>query len=170
MMWTFIGILTGAIVAPSERWSPPATSEGGQPPRAGSTTAVIDHIFLIWSNHNGDPQRGTQLLHWVRLSSLPNPAPVNQLAAGGRFPHADCGEADVRSILLNRGIDDPLVRIEHEGERRPAGTWASQLIASLAEDHVAAIPTHSLPAGGTVTTIMNRSAAESWGATTGPPT
>jgi len=114
---------------------------------------VADFIVLIHSNSNGDPTPGSSLGHWVRVTDNPHPAAVNQLAAGGQHPHADCGEACVKSILKDRGRDDPIVEIEHEEGAGPYGTNATQLERSLAEDFIGSHTVGNYPNGHPV--IMN---------------
>lgn len=50
---------------------------------------------------------------------------VNQLTAGGQFPHEDCGESCVASILIDAGQADSVLDIEHydlEGGSVSGGT------------------------------------------------
>src|ERR1017187_3825675 len=65
---------------------------------------MTDFIILIKSNGNGDPVRNGTHGHWCVVTDNTKIVAVNQLAAGGKFPHADCGEASVKSILAPRRL------------------------------------------------------------------
>lgn len=109
---------------------------------------MSDGIQLIHSNGNGDPDVRGGERHWIRVTSNPHPTLVNQLAAGGQYPHADCGEADVESTLRDRGIADPIRTIEHEAGATDRGTSGEALVHALAAVGVAAtLHTGTLGAG-----------------------
>ena len=109
---------------------------------------MSDKIVLIHSDHNGNPSPGSALGHWVLFRLGSAPVPVNQLTAGGLYPHSDCGEACVESVLRTRGVnDDPIKALEHEEGAGAQGTNASQLEKSLAEDHIASSTSRNFPPG-----------------------
>jgi len=79
-----------------------------------------------------------------------NPVPVNQLTAGGKFPHADCGEASVKSILASRGKPESIVTIEHDADAPSWGTSAAALQKSLADFGIKSTVSQSYPAKNTI--------------------
>lgn len=111
---------------------------------------MTDFIVLIRSNGNGDPVKNGPHGHWVEVTDNPNPVPVNQLTAGGQFPHADCGEACVKSILASRGKPEAIVTIEHDSHAGSAGTTAAGVRAALADFGVATTQTNSYPGKDTI--------------------
>ena len=114
---------------------------------------TYDAIVMIHSDGYGNPNVNGGFLHWVRVTDNPSPAPVNQLTAGGAFPHADCGEACVRSVLINAGNDDAIVEVEHEEGAGSNGTFADQLTVSLREDSITSHTDSASPTPGL--TVMN---------------
>lgn len=98
---------------------------------------MSDGIQLIHSDDYGNPDPRSGLLHWVRVTSNPQPSLVNQLTSGGAFPHADCGEADILSSLHDRGKTASVVTIEHDASAGSKGTSAAQLCAALAHFGIA---------------------------------
>ena len=97
-----------------------------------------DGFQLIHSDDYGNPAPRSALLHWVRVTINPHPALVNQLTAGGAFPHSDCGEACVESTLRDRGISDPIRTIEHDAGATNGGTSAAMLVRALADVRISA--------------------------------
>lgn len=67
---------------------------------------------------------------------------VNQLTAGGQFPHEDCGESCVASILMDAGKADSVADIEHydlKGGSISGGTSGQVHVDRLA---ASGIPAH----------------------------
>jgi len=75
------------------------------------------------------------------MTMLSTPTLVNQLTAGGQWVHGDCGEADVRSVLVDAGHNDAVALIERTigGDLR-GGTNTVQLAAALSKLGVPASP------------------------------
>ena len=92
---------------------------------------MSDGLQLIHSNGNGDPLPGGRDLHWVRVTSYAHPTPVNQLTDDGAYPHADCGEASIRSSLYDRKINADVLTIEHDAGATSQGTTAAALVRAL---------------------------------------
>jgi hypothetical protein len=71
--------------------------------------------------------------------------PVDQLSAGGQYPHEDCGESCVASILVDAGHADSVHNIEwfdsREGDNPADGTGGQVHIDRLA---AAGIPAHAV--------------------------
>lgn len=88
-------------------------------------------ISLIGSNSYGDPDADSPLGHFVRVTSNTHPTPVNQLAEGGRYPHADCADACADSLLLDHGIRDSVLGIEVDLKTNEIGTQLSSLVTGL---------------------------------------
>ena len=126
-------------------------------PHCTTRSVMTDFIVLIRSNGNGDPVRGGTHGHWVEVTDNAHPVAVNQLAAGGKFPHADCGEACVKSILASRGKPEAIVTIEHDAKAGAAGTSTAGVRAALADFGVATTQTNSYPGKNTMPfrTVMN---------------
>ncbi len=99
---------------------------------------MTDGIQLIHSDDNGNPKPGSALLHWVRVTDNPSPHLINQLTAGGAYPHADCGETDILSSLRDRGKDTTEVVIEHDASAGSRGTNGAQLVQALTDFGLAA--------------------------------
>ena len=110
---------------------------------------MSDFIVLIHSNGNGDPVKDGPDGHWVVVTDDQNPVAVNQLTAGGKFPHADCGEASVKSILASRGKPEAIVTIEHDADAPSWGTSAAQLQKALADFGVKSTVSSAYPAKNT---------------------
>lgn len=110
---------------------------------------MSDFIVLIHSNGNGDPVPNGPDVHWVVVTDDQNPVPVNQLTAGGQFPHADCGEASVKSILASRGKPEAIVTIEHDSSAGSAGTTAAGLQNALKDFGIASTVSNTYPAKNT---------------------
>ena len=118
---------------------------------------MSDFIVLIHSDGDGNPVATGPHLHWVVVTDNQHPVAVNQLSDGGAFPHADCGEASVRSILNSRGVAVTVVTIEHDAGAGSQGTNAGQLERALRDFGVASTVTSAYPAKNTppFRTIMN---------------
>jgi|HubBroStandDraft_6_1064221.scaffolds.fasta_scaffold00174_53 hypothetical protein len=111
---------------------------------------MSDGLQLIHSNGNGDPLRGGAYLHWVRVTSNLHPAPVNQLTDDGKYPHADCGEASIRSSLYDRKINADVLTIEHDAGASSQGTTAAGLVRALHDLGLAASAGNGTLAAGVV--------------------
>ena len=96
-----------------------------------------DGFQLIYSDDYGNPKPGSALPHWVRVTDNPAPHLVNQLTAGGAYPHADCGEACVLSSLRDRGESPAVVTIEHDASATNGGTTGPKLVTALHDFGVA---------------------------------
>jgi hypothetical protein len=118
---------------------------------------MSDFIVLIHSDGDGNPVKRGPHAHWVVVTDNDKPVAVNQLTAGGKFPHADCGEACVKSILASRGINEPIVTIEHDASAQSQGTTTAQLQRALADFGVHSTVSSAYPAKNTppFRTIMN---------------
>lgn len=119
---------------------------------------MSDFIVLIHSDGDGNPVVDGPHGHWVVVTDDTDPEPVNQLSAGGEFPHADCGEACVKSILASsHGKPEAIVTIEHDANAGDQGTTAAQLQKALGDYGVKSTLTHTYPAKDTppFRTIMN---------------
>jgi hypothetical protein len=118
---------------------------------------MSDFIVLIHSDGDGNPVKRGPHAHWVVVTDNDKPVAVNQLSAGGKFPHADCGEACVKSILASRGINEPIVTIEHDASAQSQGTTTAQLQRALADFGVHSTVSSAYPAKNTppFRTIMN---------------
>jgi hypothetical protein len=110
---------------------------------------MSDFIILIKSNGDGDPVKGGAHGHWVVVTDDQNPVAVNQLSAGGAFPHADCGEACVKSVLASRGKPEPIVTIEHDASAGSAGTSTAGLVKALADFGIKSTVSKGYPAKNT---------------------
>ena len=65
---------------------------------------------------------------------LSQPTLVNQLTKGGSFPHADCGEADADSCLIDAGHPDTVGQVEQAiGGNLSGGTYTTQLAGALSK-------------------------------------
>jgi hypothetical protein len=111
---------------------------------------MTDFIVLIRSDGNGNPVKNGPHGHWVEVTDNQKPVAVNQLDAGGAFPHADCGEACVKAILASRGKPESIVTIEHDSHAGSAGTSAAGVRQALADFGVATTQTNTYPAKDTV--------------------
>lgn len=70
---------------------------------------------------------------------LSAPHLVNQLMAGGSYPHADCGEACSDSVLIDAGHADTVGEVERTiGGNLSGGTYTSQLATALSRLGVSA--------------------------------
>lgn len=85
---------------------------------------------------------------------LSTPTLVNQLTAGGANPHADCGEADARSNLVDAGHNDPVALIEQTigGDLR-GGTTTVQLAAAMTK---LGLPARAVASVGEVDAALSR--------------
>jgi hypothetical protein len=110
---------------------------------------MSDFIVLIHSNGDGDPTKDGADGHWVVVTDDQNPVAVNQLNAGGKFPHADCGEASVKSILASRGKPESIVTIEHDADAPSWGTSAAALQKALSAFGVKSTVSKTYPAKNT---------------------
>ena len=118
---------------------------------------MSDFIVLIDSDGDGNPVPTGPHDHWVVVTDNAKPVAVNQLSAGGKFPHADCGEACVKSILNSRGISAPVVVVEHDASAGDAGTSAAGLQKALLDFGVKSTVSKAYPAKNTppFRTVMN---------------
>jgi len=110
---------------------------------------MSDFIVLIDSNGDGDPVKGGPHGHWVVVTDDQHPVAVNQLNAGGAFPHADCGEACVKSLLASRGEPEAIVTIEHDAAAGSAGTTTAGLVKALADFGIKSTVSKTYPAQNT---------------------
>ena len=124
---------------------------------AGRSRYMSDFIVLIHSDGDGNPVKRGPHAHWVVVTDNDKPVAVNQLTAGGKFPHADCGEACVKSILTSRGINEPITTIEHDASAQSQGTTTAQLQRALLDFGVRSTVSSAYPAKNTppFRTIMN---------------
>ncbi len=109
-----------------------------------------DVIMRIRANAYGQPDPHSDLGHFVRITQAGHFTPVNQLAAGGAYPHADCGEAVVESILIDRGHPTPIRTIEGEAQGTATGTFPPGLMKALEDAGISATENGVLPAAGNI--------------------
>jgi len=75
------------------------------------------------------------------MTVLSTPTLVNQLLAGGAYPHADCGEACARSTLIDAGHNDLIGQIERTiGGNLANGTNIDELAHAMTSLGVPASP------------------------------
>jgi hypothetical protein len=110
-----------------------------------------DQLMMIASNGYGQPCATCSERHWVLRTDDPNVIPINQLTAGGAYPHNDCGEACVESVLRARGIAPEMVTIEHDADGAgSAGTTEQALVDALAAFGIAAHVVADTPSPGRI--------------------
>jgi hypothetical protein len=112
------------------------------------------YIVRIHSNGYGQPDTAGNDYHFVVLTDNPHPVAINQLADGGHYPHADCGESCSESILRDFGVTDNILNVEHQEDGTTEGTTAVGVIKCFDDYGIKAVQTNKCPSGQGMT-IMN---------------
>lgn len=135
----------------------------GHAPVTAPARHYTDYLQMIRVDAVNTPTWQGEYLHWVEVSSNPNMTEVAQWVAGGAYPTLDCGEADIVSVLNDRGVHSTVSAIEGEAGGGATGTTAAQLVQALAASGVHAHVEHGTapkgyvmnPGGGPVDTPAN---------------
>ena len=98
--------------------------------------------------------------HFVRVGG-PDMHTVAQMTAGGLYPGSDCAVADIRSVLLDRGIDVSVRTLEQQAGTTSRGTSVEAIVTVLAMHH---IPSYIVAGSPAPDWVMN----SAWGGMVSP--
>src|SRR5665213_487019 len=119
-----------------------------------------DAILLLQSTDQGFPAPGGVTAHFVRVGGAQMHT-VAQMTAGGLYPGSDCAVADIRSVLLDRGLDVPVRTLEGQAGTTTRGTTVEAIPAVLS---MYKIPSHIVAGTPAEGWVMN----SAWGGMVSP--